>query len=267
MDPIAIYFTGTAGVGKTTLTTAFQDWMRDSGYEAVTVNLDPGMEDPAFDPDVDIRDWVNLRDIMAENKLGPNGAQVAASDMVALKIAEVKNALESLRSEYILIDTPGQVELFAFRESSRTIVEELSGDRSMIAFLFDPMLTRHPHGLVSLFMLSATTQFRFRLPMMNILAKDDLLNDLERDRIRSWTEEPQSLYDAVARDETEREGVVSLEFFKALENVGPLWSLISTSASEERGMEDIYSAVQEAFAGGEDLEASDDEDDEPSKQE
>jgi hypothetical protein len=265
MEPVAIYFTGTAGVGKTTLTTAFQTWMRDSGYEAVTVNLDPGMEDPAFDPDIDIRDWVNLRDIMAENKLGPNGAQIAASDMVALKIAEVKNALESFRSEYILIDTPGQVELFAFRESSRTIVEELSGDRSLIAFLFDPMLARHPHGFVSLFMLSATTQFRFRLPMMNILAKDDLLNDAERERIRNWTEEPESLYEAVSKDEVDREGTVSLEFFKALENVGPLWSLINTSATEEKGMEDIYAGVQEAFAGGEDLEAP--EEDEPPKKE
>jgi hypothetical protein len=259
MDPVAIYFTGTAGAGKTTMTTAFQTWMRDSGYEAVTVNLDPGMEDPAFDPDVDIRDWVNLQDIMAENKLGPNGAQVAASDMVAIKIEEVKNALQSFRSDYILVDTPGQVELFAFRESSRTIVEELSGDRSLIAFLFDPMLARHPHGIVSLFMLSATTQFRFRLPMANVLAKDDLLNDEEKERVSRWTEDPASLYEAVSSDETQREGIVSLEFFKALENVGPLWSLIFTSAKEERGMEDIYAAVQEAFAGGEDLENSEDE--------
>lgn len=252
--PVAIYFTGTAGAGKTTLTHAFQAWMAEAGYDVATVNLDPGMEDPSFDPDVDVRDWVKLKDVMEENKLGPNGAQVAASDLLALRIGEVREALEPLKVDYLLVDTPGQVELFAFRESSKAIVEALSGPRSLIAFLFDPMLARHPQGFVSLLMLSATVQFRMGLPMVNLLAKSDLLSDPELETVSGWAETPESLYESILEGSLEREGVITGEFFKALESIGPVWSLIRTSSQAETGMEELYAAVQQEFAGGEDLE-------------
>lgn len=254
MDPVTIYITGTAGAGKTTLTTAWKAWMHDQGYSVTTVNLDPGMEDPNFDPDVDVRDWVKLEDVMATAKLGPNGAQIAASDMVAVNLASVRDALEPLRSDYVLVDTPGQVELFAFREASRAIVEELGGDRSLIAFLFDPMLTRVPSGFVSLLLFSSTVQFRFGLPLVNVLAKDDLLTEEERHQIATWCETPESLYDAITAAPPRGDALPAAELFRALEILGPNWNVLPTSAREERGFADLYNAVQQVFFGGEDLD-------------
>ncbi|EQD72996.1 Protein of unknown function, ATP binding protein, partial [mine drainage metagenome] len=75
-----------------------------------------------------MRDWVRLPEIMSEYGLGPNGAQVAAADMIALKIFEVKQALQGYRSDFVLLDTPGQIELFAFREASKAMVEALGTD-------------------------------------------------------------------------------------------------------------------------------------------
>ena len=175
-EPGTIYFTGTAGAGKTTFVRAFADWMKSAGYETTVVNLDPGSEETTLDPAVDIREWVRLSDIQDEYGLGPNGAQIAAADMIALKIFDVKQAIEELKTDYVLIDTPGQVELFAFREASKAVVDALSGDRSQIAFLFDPALARTPGGFVSLLLLSATVEFRFRLPMINVLTKSDVLS-------------------------------------------------------------------------------------------
>jgi GPN-loop GTPase len=256
MDPIAIYFTGTAGAGKTTLTQAFQDWMEESGYDALTVNLDPGMEQPGYEANIDIRDWVKLSEIQAEHGLGPNGAQIAASDVIALKIYEVREALEKLNGDYVLIDTPGQVELFAFRESSKAIVEALTGERSIIAFLFDPALSKSPAGFVSLLLLSATVQFRFGLPLMNVLSKEDLLRPEEKERIRQWGEEPFTLYEAVRDESPDRDTGLSLELFRALESIGPLWQPVFTSSEAHEGLDDVYATVQRAFAGGEDLEKS-----------
>lgn len=254
MDPVTIYITGTAGAGKTTLTAAWKSWMGDQGYSVTTVNLDPGMEDPTFEPDVDVREWVKLEDVMAAAKLGPNGAQIAASDMVGVNLPAIRDALEPLRSDYVLVDTPGQVELFAFREASRTIVEELSGDRSMIAFLFDPMLARVPSGFVSLLLLSATVQFRFGLPMMNILAKDDLLTEEERTRVARWSKDRDALYESVSAVPPRGDALPSAEIFRALEILEPVWDVVSTSAREERGIADLYRTVQMAFFGGEDLD-------------
>ncbi len=254
MDPVAIYFTGTAGVGKTTLTRSFYRWLNEAGYDAVTVNLDPGMENPSYDPDVDIRDWVKLSEVQAELGLGPNGAQVAASDLMAVKIFEVRSALEKQGGDYLLVDTPGQVELFAFRESSRHIVEALTGERSLLAFLFDPLLSRRPGGYLSLLLLSATVQFRFGLPLVNVVAKEDLLSPEERERLAQWGEEPFTLYEA-ARDEPGEGGTaLSLELFRALEGVSPLWSPVFSSSETGSGLEDLYAACQRSFSGGEDVE-------------
>jgi GTPase SAR1 family protein len=133
---------------------------------------------------------------MDEYSLGPNGAQIAASDLMAIKVFEVKQAISEFRTDYILVDTPGQIELFAFRESSRAIVDALSGERSTIAFLFDPALAKTAAGFVSLLMLSATVEFRFRLPMLNVLTKTDLLTPEHLDEFLAWVEDPLQLADA-----------------------------------------------------------------------
>jgi GPN-loop GTPase len=255
-EPGTVYFTGTAGAGKTSLVRAYAEWARAAGYDATVVNLDPGLEDETFQPDVDIREWVRLADLQDEYSLGPNGAQIAAADMIALKIFDVKAAVAELKADYVLVDTPGQIELFAFREASKAIVDALSGDRSLIAFLFDPALARKPAGFVSLLMLSATVEFRFRLPMVNVLAKADVLTPEQLADIESWSEEPSRLYDTITQDAPTPDVQLSTELFRAIETMGPLTGLVPASAKEGTGMDAFYQSCQRVFAGGEDLEPS-----------
>ncbi len=255
-EPATLYFTGTAGAGKTSFVRAFADWMQNAGYEATIVNLDPGSDATALDPAVDIREWVRLSDLQDEYGLGPNGAQVAAADMIALKIFDVKQAVDELKGDYVLVDTPGQIELFAFREASRAIVDALSGDRSLIAFLFDPALARTPSGFVALLMLSATVEFRFRLPLVNVLAKADVLSPEQMREIEGWSQDPGPLYEAVTRDAPTPDVQLSTEIFRAIEMLGPLGGVVPTSAKDGTGLEAFYQSVQRAFGGGEDLEPS-----------
>lgn len=255
-EPTAIYFTGTAGAGKTTFAAAFGRWLATAGYDSVTVNLDPGTEASSFEPDVDIRDWVRLPQVMEEYGLGPNGAQVAAADLIALKIFEVREALEAYRTDIILVDTPGQIELFAFRESSKAIVDALSGERSLIAFLFDPALAKTASGFVSLLMLSANVEFRFRRPTLNLLTKVDLLSAGRREEIVGWGEEPGRLADAVTLESPTPDVQLSFELLRAIEAMAPLATLIPTSAQEGTGLDVFYRALQRSMGGGEDLEPS-----------
>lgn len=255
-EPATVFFTGTAGAGKTTFVRAFADWMKSAGYEAIVVNLDPGLESSTSEPDVDIREWVRLADLQDEYGLGPNGAQVAAADMIALKIFDVKQAVQELKADYVLIDTPGQIELFAFREASRAIVDALGGDRSLLAFLFDPALARVPSGFVSLLMLSATVEFRFRRPLVNLLSKADVLTAEQLAELTGWAEESDRLYEAVTRDSPTPDVQLSTELFRAIETMGPVAGLLPTSAKEGRGLERFYQECQRIFAGGEDLEPS-----------
>lgn len=255
-EPGTVYFTGTAGAGKTSFVQAFQGWLKAAGYDAVVVNLDPGSEASELEPDVDIREWVKLGDLMDDYGLGPNGAQVAAADMIALKVFEVKQALSEFRSDYVLVDTPGQVELFAFRESSKAIVEALSGDRSAIGFLFDPGLARAPAGFVSLLMLSSTIEFRFRLPTFNLLSKADLLTPEQLEELAGWGDDPDRLLDAVSQESATPDVRLSAEMLRAIQSLAPLTSLVPTSSREGTGLEAVYRACQRVFAAGEDVEPS-----------
>jgi len=255
-EPSVIFFTGTAGAGKTSFVRSFADWMKTSGYDASVVNLDPGLEGGELEPDVDIREWVRLADLQDDYGLGPNGAQVAAADMIALKVFEVKQAISEVQGDYVLVDTPGQIELFAFREASKAIVEALGGDRAALAFLYDPGLARTPSGFVSLLMLSATVEFRFRLPLVNVLSKSDALPAEQLAEVLSWSEEPGRLYDAVQAGAPTPDVQLSTELFRAIEAMGPLAGLLPTSAKERTGLDGFYRECQRILAGGEDLEAS-----------
>ena len=127
-----VYFIGTAGSGKSTLTNNFKEWMRLRGLDAITVNLDPGAENLPYEPDVDICDWISLKEIMDSYGLGPNGAQIACADMLALNTSDVKKSIESFKSDYIIVDTPGQLELFVFREAGKYTVKFLNPEKSII---------------------------------------------------------------------------------------------------------------------------------------
>jgi GTPase SAR1 family protein len=267
-DPVVVYLVGTAGSGKSTFTHSFAHWMKCAQYDAITVNLDPGAEELPYQPDIDIREWIKLEEVMTEYGLGPNGAQVLCADLLAMNISEVKKEINQIDTDYVLVDTPGQIELFAFRESSRVLTQTLSGEKGLIAYLFDPVLARQPAGMVSLMMLSATVQMRFMLPSIGILSKSDLLKHEERDMILEWIDQPDSLMSALM-DASNPTGVsqdgaelgegrmqvqLNIEFFKAMETIGSCRKLLPASAEMLEGMEDVYNAIQANYLGGQDLD-------------
>lgn len=254
MAPKNLYFVGTAGSGKSTLTDTFGQWLKNEGGDCISVNLDPGCDSLPYEPDVDVRDWIRISEIMAEYSLGPNGAQVLAADMLALNIGEVVDVINGFDTDYVLIDTPGQLELFAFRQSSKTVVDALGTDASMLAYLLDPILVRNPNGLVTSLLLSLTVQFRISLPMMSILAKADLLSEQEADAVRAWSSDPQALWGALCDESIDAQTQISLEFLQAIDTVGAAMEVSLVSSETHEGLADIYSAVQLALEGGEDIE-------------
>ncbi len=255
MAPKKLYLAGTAGCGKSTLTGAFQQWMRNEGYDAITVNLDPGADTMPYEPDVDIRDWIRLSEVMAEYGLGPNGAQILAADMLALNMNEVVDVIDGFDTDYVLIDTPGQLELFAFRQSSRVILDALDRESSVVAFLFDPVIAKNPNGFVTSLLLSATVQFRLTVSMVTMLAKSDLLTESERQMVERWGADKYSLWsDLCDEAPKDTQTQINLEFLQALETMGVIGGVGFTSSETSEGIADIYWVVQQLMEGGEDIQ-------------
>ena len=252
-----VYFVGTAGSGKSTLVKSYRDWLGNNGIDCMTINLDPGVDMLPYDADIDIREWVALDEVMGEYNLGPNGAQIVAADLMADNIKKITHLLDGVRTEYVLVDTPGQLELFAFRESSNVIVEAFGKEKSMVVYLSDPMLCKTSNGFVSNMVLSSLVEFRLQLPVINILTKADLMKDEDRDRMISWFENSDSLYDDLLDNDANPQTVVGMELFKAVESVGIFGQIRAVSAVENTGLEEIYSATQLEFFGGEDIDPED----------
>jgi GTPase SAR1 family protein len=250
-----VYFVGTAGCGKTTITAAFSEWLQTQGYDSVTVNLDPGAETLPYEPEVDIRDWVKLSDIMEECGLGPNGAQIAAADLLAINASKVATVLDDFETDFVLYDTPGQLELFAFRDSSKKIIEAFGREKSAICFLIDPMLARNPNGFVSSMILSTITGFRLDLPMTNVVSKTDLLSDEEIEKIEAWSNDNENLMNTLMDEVSGAQNQISIEVLRAMETVGAGGGIGFASSETMYGMEDIYNKLQEMLSGGEDKDS------------
>jgi GPN-loop GTPase len=247
-----IYFTGTAGAGKSTLVAAYDRWAKQHGLSTVTVNLDPGAEALPYQPDVDIRDTIVLSEVMEEHGLGPNGAQIAAADMIALQLKDLQDELGSYRADQILIDTPGQIELFVFRLSGKIIVDNLNPDRCAIAYLVDPYLARTATGFSSQLMLAATTQVRFQQPMIHLLSKGDLLDVESLETIRTWGIDPDALEADILAEAPSMGRELAANVSRLLESLGLENNLVPISSESGEGMDELYALVQGAVGGSED---------------
>jgi len=249
-----IYFVGTAGSGKSTMVQAYKEWLDHNGIDSIVVNLDPGADVLPYNADIDIREWIDLSDVMEEYALGPNGAQIVAADLMAVHINNLTEALSTFKTEYVLVDTPGQLELFAFRSSSQVLTEALGKGRSMVAFLMDPLLCRSSNGFISAMMLSSLVRFRLQLPMITLLSKIDVLKEDELKRITEWFDDPDTLYGDLLDNDADPQTVVGTELFRALENIGIFGEMRTISSIESIGMEEIYGTSQQIFQAGEDVD-------------
>src|ERR1044071_8462872 len=146
----AIFVTGTAGSGKSLLTARLLEWYNSHDLSPISVNLDPGVSKLQYDPDVDVRELIDFYSIMEDYNLGPNGSLILANDLISTKIDEIQNQVQELNPDYIIIDTPGQIELFAFRSSGPYFVTNFQADNKASLFAFDGMLVSSPVNYISI---------------------------------------------------------------------------------------------------------------------
>ena len=82
----------------------------------------------------------------------------------------------------MIVDTPGQIELFAFRESGPFVAKGLRADSKAVLFLVDSMLASSPRNFLSLLLLATSVHLRMELPMLQVLSKTDISRNAQGDR-------------------------------------------------------------------------------------
>jgi len=245
-----IFIIGTAGSGKSTLTAAFGDSLKMSKQDVVFVNLDPGVSTLPYSPEIDVRDYIDIGALMEKYRLGPNGALVMAADLVADEVEKMSKEIEELQSDIVLVDTSGQMELFAFRASGPYIANELTKESKAIVYLYDAVFCVNPLNYVSNLFLSSAVYNRFMLPQMHLLSKCDLLPKEEVDRIVDWSASQDSLEAAIDEKLEGTKRLLSRNIVKAICRLGLKFPLIPVSAKTNDGMINFNTALERILAQG-----------------
>lgn len=247
-----IFVTGTAGSGKSLLTHALKEWYVGRGEDAIAVNLDPGVIKLPYAPEVDIRERVGLEQVMEDYDLGPNGALVLAADLVATKLEEIQEEIDSFKAEYVIVDTPGQTELFSFRESGEYIVREMKADSKVLLFLLDPLLANTATNFLSLALLSASVGLRMNVPKLTVLTKRDMAKE-GVSRIIGWSRDAKTFEDALAATKDSDSYSLYSELFRSVRRLSFGADLYPVSSVTLEGMIALVGEIARIGRGGEEF--------------
>jgi len=248
----AIFVTGTAGSGKSMLTSKILEYYQKNGVFASVLNLDPGVESLPYRPDVDVRDYVDIVQIMKQYDLGPNGSMIMANDLIASKIDDIQNEIHGVNPDYLIVDTPGQIELFAYRASGPFFIQNIDAGEKTNIFLYDGTMIVSPSNFISISLLATSIKLRLGLPTINVMTKTDLIPD-KIDQVLKWSSDPISLEEELKTLEGETYSFAT-DILRTL-NIGEFaGDLIPISNLTGEGMVNLQAALSRIINLGEEVE-------------
>ncbi|QOJ78203.1 ATP/GTP-binding protein [Infirmifilum lucidum] len=244
-----VLFIGPAGSGKTSLTAAFGKWLWSRMVTpAAYVNLDPGVEYLPYRPDIDIRQYVTVEEVMKKYGLGPNGALIKSIEIACKYLDDILERASKLPAPYVLVDTPGQMELFLFREFGPRFVEKFKKAGHIIGVvILDPTLMRKAQDIVSLKLLSLLTSLRLGVDVIPVINKADAVEEGEilRDDERLRLE--------LSRESEGVIGEISERILDLLNDYRLATRVPLVSATTGKGLEELYDMLHEIFCACGDL--------------
>ncbi|KAM0697017.1 hypothetical protein Q7P36_003088 [Cladosporium allicinum] len=279
--PVAIVCVGMAGSGKTTFMQRINSHLHTAHTESpktvappYVINLDPAVRSVPFDSNIDIRDSVNYKEVMKQYNLGPNGAILTSLNLFSTKIDQVMSILEkrclpqqpsseeektteqkeepvaALTTEHIIVDTPGQIEVFVWSASGSILLSSLASSfPTVIAYVIDtPRTTENTSTFMSNMLYAISILYKTKLPMILVFNKTDVKQPTEA---IDWMRDFETFQAAVrAEEEEEREGsgymgsllnsmsLVLEEFYNQL-------SVVGVSSMTGDGVDDFFDAVND----------------------
>ena len=245
-----IFVIGTAGSGKSTFTAAFTRFLEYHREDVMAINLDPGSIILPYVANVDVRDYIRVEDLMEEYGLGPNGGLMLAHDMMSGLVEELSRDIEAFTPDICIVDTPGQMELFAFRNIGAQIGHDLTNAEKGLVYLFDGIFCRDPLNYVMNMFLASAINTKFLLPQFQVISKIDLLSEEQVEEIVGWSEDPFMLEASVDAKLTGMNRVISQDMMEVINRLGIDFAPIPVSSSTTEGFDYLYAELMRVFTDG-----------------
>ncbi|KAJ9103217.1 hypothetical protein QFC21_002640 [Naganishia friedmannii] len=251
-EPVVIICIGMAGSGKTTLMQRLNSYLHSQNQPPYILNLDPAVTHMPYEANIDIRDTVDYKEVMKQYKLGPNGGILTALNLFTTKFDQVLGFVEKRAEtvDHILIDTPGQIEIFTWSASGSIITEAIASSLpTVVAYIIDTPRTTAPATFMSNMLYACSILYKTRLPFILVFNKTDAQ---PYDFAIEWMQDFEAFQKALATHGRDQNGeptymnslmssmcLVLDEFYSHLRAVG-------VSAMTGAGMKEFFNAVEEA---------------------
>ena len=245
-----VFVLGTAGCGKSTFTAKFTRFLEFHREDVMAVNLDPGSIILPYAANVDVREYIKVEELMEDYGLGPNGGLMLAHDMMAGIVQDLSSDIEDFTPDICIVDTPGQMELFAFRDIGAQIAQELTDYQKGVIYIFDGVFCRDPLNYVMNMFLASATNTRFLLPQFQVISKTDLLKEAEVEEIVGWAEDAYLLEDAIDARLTGMNRLLSQDMMEVIGRLGVEFAPVPVSSTTNEGFNYLYSELMRVFTDG-----------------
>lgn len=229
------------------------------------INLDPAVLSTPFESNIDIRDSVNYEEVMKQYNLGPNGGILTSLNLFATKVDQIVNLLEKRAKpqegkkpiENILVDTPGQIEVFVWSASGTILLESLASSfPTVIAYIIDTPRTTSTSTFMSNMLYACSILYKTKLPMILVFNKTDVK---DAEFAKEWMTDFEAFQDALRRDESEDNlgggegghggsgymGSLLNSMSLMLEEFYAHLSVVGVSSKVGTGMDEFFEAVGE----------------------
>ncbi|XP_039067838.1 GPN-loop GTPase QQT2-like [Hibiscus syriacus] len=241
--PVIIIVVGMAGSGKTTFLHRLVCHTQASNIRGYVMNLDPAVMTLPFGANIDIRDTVKYKEVMKQFNLGPNGGILTSLNLFATKFAEVISVIERRADQldYVLVDTPGQIEIFTWSASGAIITEAFASTfPTVVTYVVDTPRSASPVTFMSNMLYACSILYKTRLPLVLAFNKTDVA---QHEFALEWMEDFEAFQAAIRSDSTYTSALteslsLSLdEFYRNLRSVG-------VSAISGAGMNEFFKAIE-----------------------
>lgn len=182
------------------------------------MNLDPAVMTVPFESNIDIRDSVNYEEVMKQYNLGPNGGILTSLNLFATKVDQIVNLLEKRTKpdptaaaaaaaadpakkpiRNILVDTPGQIEVFVWSASGTILLESLASSfPTVIAYVIDTPRTASTSTFMSNMLYACSILYKTKLPMILVFNKTDVKDAAFA---KEWMTDFEAFQEALRKDE------------------------------------------------------------------
>lgn len=250
---------GPAGSGKSTYCATMLEHCQALNRSVQVVNLDPAAEHFEYPVMADIRELIQVDDVMEDDSLrfGPNGGLIFCMEYFVNNFEWLEESLGHVEDDYILFDCPGQIELYTHLPVMKQLVEQLQQweFRMCGVFLVDSQFMVETFKFISGVMVALSAMVTLEIPQVSIMTKMDLLSPQAKKEIEKYLDP-----DMYSRMEDNSVSLTSKKFRKLTKAICGLiddYSMVRFlpfDRTDEEGINIVLQHIDFTIQYGEDLE-------------